>query len=143
MDDGPIEPSAERPGDHGPVQAEMFFGLPTDNAAPAIARAYLVEHAGSLPGALIDDALLLVSELVSNAVQHGQPEIVLRIRRNPPGIGVSVQDRGQGQVVQSSGELNPHAPRGRGLRIVDTVSSAWGVQPAVPPPGKIVWFELD
>lgn len=138
-----IDPDAERSDGHGPAPAEFVFGLPADTTAPAIARGLLVEYALSLPAGLIQDALLLVSELVSNAVQHGQPEIVLRIRRRPPGIGVSVQDRGPGQVVRPSGQLDPRATRGRGLRIVEAVSSAWGVEPAVPPPGKIVWFELD
>jgi anti-sigma regulatory factor (Ser/Thr protein kinase) len=137
-----IDPDAGRSGDHGTDPAEIVFGLRADAAAPAIARGLLVEHAGSLPAGLIEDALLLVSELVTNAVQHGKPQIVLRIRPSPPGIGVSVQDRGDGQVTRPNGELDPRASRGRGLRIVDSVSSAWGVEPAVPPPGKVVWFEL-
>jgi hypothetical protein len=103
MRDEPIDPGTARSGGHGPAPAEIVYGLPADAAAPAIARAVLVEHAGSLPAGLIEDALLLVSELVTNAVQHGQPEILLSIRRRPPGIGVSVQDRGRGRSRRRAG----------------------------------------
>lgn len=125
---------------HG--EGPLVYALPADRAAPAIARRHLAKYASGLPAQLVDDALVLVSELVTNAVEHGRPEIVLTIRRSPPGIGVSVQDGGGGLPAPVQGVPGPSDPRGRGLRIVDALSSAWGVEPADPPPGKIVWFEI-
>ena len=108
-----------------------------------MARRYLSEHADGLPEKLIDDALLMVSELVTNAVQHGRPDIVLMVRPNPPGIGVSVRDGGAALPVPPTGAPDPADQRGRGLHMVESLSSSWGVEPADPPPGKVVWFELD
>jgi anti-sigma regulatory factor (Ser/Thr protein kinase) len=137
-----IEPEAATHRGTEPRPADLVVTLPADVAAPALARRHLSVHAEGVPKALINDALLLVSELVGNAVQHGQPDIILRIRRAPPGIGVSVQDRGSEQPVLPTEAPDMNAKSGRGLRIVDALSSSWGVEPADPPPGKIVWFEL-
>lgn len=113
--------------------------LPADAQAPAIARRQVSDHAVELPGAVVDDAMLLVSELVTNAVRHGEPHIVLRLRPHPPGIGVSVQDGGQ-ELPELPDEPDESRPGGRGLRIVDTLATEWGIEPASP--GKVVWFEL-
>jgi anti-sigma regulatory factor (Ser/Thr protein kinase) len=131
------------PRSDGPESPAIVFTLPADVAAPAIARQHLTDYSGGMPAQLIDDALLLVSELVTNAVEHGRPEIVLTIRPSPPGIGVSVRDSGQGRPVRPNSKPSSTETRGRGLRIVDTLSSAWGVEAADPPPGKVVWFELE
>ena len=143
MDGQSVRPGSARSGDLRPVPAQTVFALPADSAAPATARRRLGEHAEGLPQQLIDDALLLVSELVTNAVQHGQPDIVLTIRPNPPGIGVSVRDGGAEEPVPPTDEPDPLDLHGRGLHIVDALSSSWGVEPVEPPPGKIVWFELE
>jgi serine/threonine-protein kinase RsbW len=81
--------------------------------------------------------------LVSNAVRHGRPEITLRVSLDPPLIGVSVHD--DGATVPSTEVQRPESsdPSGRGLYLVDRVSSDWGVTPNDPPPGKTIWFRLD
>lgn len=118
-----------------------LVSLPPGVDAPAVARQWVSDNARGLPPALLDDALLLVSELVSNAVRHGLPEIRLQLRMAPPGVGVAVTD--QGDVVSPAAVLpDPHQPSGRGLAIVAALASAWGVIPNQPPPGKTVWFEL-
>ena len=90
---------------------------------------------------LVETALLLVSEVVTNAVVHGDGRPVLDIDVGPDVLRVTVTD--------DSPELprlqldNPLlAPGGRGLHLVDTLSSRWGTDPRVPS-GKAVWFELD
>ena len=137
------DPGGATPRDGEVSSAEVLFALPADSGAPSIARRCLVERAIDIPQGLIDDALLLVSELVANAVEHGQPDIVLRIRSRPPRIGVSVQDGGRGRLTYPTGLADPGATRGRGLRIVDALSASWGVEAADPLPGKVVWFELE
>ena len=138
-----IDPMARNPDNVPVVGTEIMLALPSDAGAPALARAYLAEHADGLPDELIDDALLLVSELVTNAVQHGRPDIILRIRKHPPGIGVSVQDEGEELLARHTGAPDLQALGGRGLLLVDALASEWGVEPAEPPPGKIVWLQVE
>lgn len=123
-------------------QRGIVVDLPHTSAAPAMARTHLNKHAAYLPPDLLEDALLLVSELVTNAVLHGQADVVLRVRADPPGIRVSVHDAGNGWPELRGPDSNHHAVGGRGLRIVDAVASSWGVEPSDPLPGKVVWFEL-
>jgi anti-sigma regulatory factor (Ser/Thr protein kinase) len=117
--------------------------LPADVNAPQLARSYIEAHAGGLDDRVRDDALLLVSELVTNAVDHGHEEITLYLRVHPPGIGVAVEDEGAASPPVTVVAPEPGAASGRGLLIVDTLASTWGVTPHDPPPGKTVWFELD
>ena len=84
-----------------------------------------------------------MSELVSNAVRHGQPEITLKVSLDPPLIGVSVHDDGRSRADPAVERPGPAEPTGRGLFLVDRVSSDWGVTPSDPPPGKTVWFRID
>lgn len=111
--------------------------------APHLARSFVEAHARGLDDQLLDDALLLVSELVTNAVDHGHEAITLYLRVHPPGIGVGVKD--EGAAFPSIAIVAPKVgtASGRGLLIVDTVASSWGITPENPPPGKTVWFELN
>jgi serine/threonine-protein kinase RsbW len=91
-----------------------------------------------------DTAVLLVSELVTNAVLHGGPHAptatiglavdVLRDR-----IRVEVDDAGSNRPVLGDGR--PDRPGGRGLMLVQAMASRWGCDPAGV--GKTVWFEVD
>lgn len=129
-------------GGGGRIPVEVVRALPADAGAAGIARRCLAEYCVGLPGELIDDAVLLVSELVTNAVQHARPEITLRMWRRAGGLGASVQDCGD-RLRLPAGVPDLRAARGRGLRIVAALSSAWGEQPTAQPPGKIIWFEID
>ncbi|HTZ44475.1 MAG TPA: ATP-binding protein [Jatrophihabitans sp.] len=120
----------------------VLIELPAEPSAVAIARAFVTEHAGTLDPVLRQDAELLVSELVSNAVLHGQPSISLRVRTDPPGIGIEVHDEGPGMPALPSEEPSADRSSGRGLRMVAALASAWGIQSADGGPGKIVWFTL-
>ena len=91
---------------------------------------------------MLDDARLLVSELVGNAVRHGRDEIVLRLRPHPPGIGVAVTDHGDDMPTLPDGRPDPTVPSGRGLLIVATLASRWGVEKDESGVGKTVWFDL-
>jgi anti-sigma regulatory factor (Ser/Thr protein kinase) len=120
----------------------VLVELPADPVAIQIARQFVSEHGKALSPELMGDAELLVSELVTNAIRHGRPAITLRIRLDPPGIGVEVRDEGPGEPVVPLEEPSSSQPSGRGLRLVDAVASSWGVRRAENPPGKIVWFTL-
>lgn len=124
------------------MSERLRLSLPPNNEAPAIARNFVVDRASGLPADVVDDAELLVSELVSNAVLHGSPVITLCVDLGPPCIGVGVRDEGEGVPPTAVEPPPPWRPRGRGLMIVDRLSESWGVTVSEPPPGKTVWFEL-
>lgn len=114
--------------------------LPADVTAPRQAREFLAEACcGSHEADVVEEAQLLVSELVTNAVRYGAPPIELQVR-------CAGGDRLQVRVRDSE----PRAPRprkagedaegGRGLLLVDLVSDDWGHEDDAD--GKAVWFTL-
>ncbi|SDJ30718.1 Histidine kinase-like ATPase domain-containing protein [Frankineae bacterium MT45] len=119
----------------------VTISLPQTSDAPAVARAFVATHVARLAPSLVDDAELLVSELVTNALVHGRPAITVQIAASETGLTLSVSDAGD-PIPQSRAAAHPGLPNGRGLLIVDSVAADWGVIPAVPLPGKTVWFEL-
>jgi hypothetical protein len=86
-----------------------------------------------------ESAVLLVSELVTNAVLHTRtgPEITLRL--NEDRLWVGVHDGSP--VTPAPKRYGPNAATGRGLQLVEQVAARWGVERDVS--GKVVWFELD
>jgi anti-sigma regulatory factor (Ser/Thr protein kinase) len=128
------------PGRDDPDEHFETLSVPTNATAPAVARTYLTEHAAWLSAGQLDDALLLVTELVTNAIRYGEPDITLQLRAQPPEVGIGVHDRGRAMPHMADPAANE--PGGRGLIIVDAVAQQWGVTPAQPPPGKTVWFTL-
>lgn len=110
--------------------------------APARARAWIAELATDLPEELVDDAMLVASELVTNAVRYGRPEITVGMARTNRGLRIEVGD--QGDALPLMAPMVPEANRtgGRGLLIVASTASDWGISTHNPPPGKTVWVEL-
>jgi hypothetical protein len=83
-------------------------------------------------------AVLLLSELVSNVVQHALTHFSMCADLGPFRLRVEVAD-GSGELPVV---LNPahDAPTGRGMLLVDQMATDWGAEPI--PDGKLVWFEL-
>ena len=121
---------------------ETTLPLPSDANAPALARSFVADHLAWLGPDQLDDALILVSELVTNAVRYGRPEIILRLRNEPPSVSVEVSDQGPRLPQVADVPPQPQDESGRGLLIVDALANRWGIDPDRPPPGKTVWFEL-
>lgn len=89
---------------------------------------------------VVDVAVLLVSEVVTNALLHGRSRPRLTVTPLAGGgLYVGVGDENSRVPVMRKDD--PDAQDGRGLRLLDMLSSRWGVRP--DPPGKVVWFELD
>ncbi|MFI6662576.1 ATP-binding protein [Streptomyces sp. NPDC050523] len=86
-----------------------------------------------------DDVVLLVSELVTNVLQHtGVRVFGLRLRRHNEFLGVEVRDPSRGlPCLMPLAEL---ADEGWGLYMVDRLADRWGVD--LLPRGKTVWFEM-
>jgi anti-sigma regulatory factor (Ser/Thr protein kinase) len=114
--------------------------LGRDLKSATAARQWFMDGFGALIGAAqADDAQLIISELVTNALRHGLGEVVLRVTLDAEGsLNVAVTDSGDGQPMM----LRPDPTRigGVGLRVVDTLGSAWGVAPF--PGGKTVWAKV-
>lgn len=99
--------------------------LPADLSALEVARGAV---RAATNGVSVDAsaAELVVSELVSNAVRHGEPPVQLRVEGSPEAeLTITVSDAGSGRPVLRSPE--PGAPGGRGLLLVDAMSERWGV----------------
>lgn len=123
--------------------ATVVIALPSDASAAAIARQFVEDNRDHIRPDLVEDAQLLVSEVVTNAVRHGRGEITLVVRVDEPSIGVAVADSGDELPAKPQDAPPPSQTSGRGLMIVDALASAWGVTPNPDPaPGKVVWFEL-
>ncbi|WP_309225697.1 ATP-binding protein [Quadrisphaera sp. INWT6] len=114
--------------------------LPMDAAAPARSRAFLAQaHCHHHAASVLDEAQLLVSELVTNAVRHGSPPITTEVGcRGQAGLHVRVTDGATSEPLVRTPAVDDVG--GRGMLLVDLLSSAWGVEPGST--GKAVWFEL-
>jgi anti-sigma regulatory factor (Ser/Thr protein kinase) len=121
--------------------ARMSTNLPFGSDAPSIARGHLRSFIKNLPAASRDSAALMVSELVTNAFVHGEPDITLQLSVEGGHLSVAVGDFGEGRVTQAA--PSPRESSGRGLVLVDALSARWGVTRTSGHPGKQVWFELD
>jgi anti-sigma regulatory factor (Ser/Thr protein kinase) len=89
-----------------------------------------------------DAAVLLASELVTNAVLHARTPLTITVMRGQGSIRVEVRD--SHPALPEPRRYNVDLATGRGLRLMETLASAWGVLkvPHADRPGKIVWFEL-
>jgi len=115
--------------------------LPTDPQAAKMARDFLSDICcGRHEAGVLDEAQLLVSELVGNAVRHGAPPIEVEVRcAGGQALQIRVRDAAEGHPLpRQAGELDEG---GRGLALVDLISDAWGIEREAP--GKTVWFRLD
>lgn len=86
----------------------------------------------------IDVVVLLVSELVTNAVLHAGSEVDLSVRLLPDVVRVEVVDTSP--VIPQPIDADEEDTSGRGLAIMDAMAAAWGIDPL--PDGKRVWFEV-
>lgn len=112
--------------------------IPYAGSSASIARDEVRRTLSSWPSDRLDDAVLLVTELVSNAVIHGQPGIELAVAPTERGVRVSVTDTG----VEMPRRKPVWAGGHRGLEIVEMLSDAWGYD-ELSTGGKTVWFELS
>jgi anti-sigma regulatory factor (Ser/Thr protein kinase) len=144
-DPSPVETPSEPPhtGPSGASQEHLELELETGVGAPARARAAMHDRceAFALSTPSRQTLLLLVSELVSNAVLHADAgraaPILLTAQLGGDPLCVSVTDAGSGFTP----EPPVPAPRsgGYGLYLLDRAASRWGVDRTR---GTRVWFEL-
>jgi anti-sigma regulatory factor (Ser/Thr protein kinase) len=112
-----------------------LHGVP---AAPRIARRGLELWLREVGCTNRDDALLVVSELVTNAVVHGRGDPVVVMEYTDDRIRLEVHDEDSSPPVRR--EPGPGDPGGFGLNIVDQLSEEWGW--ATTATGKMVWCHV-
>ncbi len=110
------------------------YALPATVEGAALARDFTRAVLAGLPA--LEDALLVVTELVTNAVRHGGGKPVLRLWTGAARLRIEVSD------------ASPRLPRRRrsgadggwGLPLVERLAAEWGARRAGR--GKVVWCEL-
>jgi anti-sigma regulatory factor (Ser/Thr protein kinase) len=91
-------------------------------------------------GGNAETTVLLVSELVTNALRYGQQPMRMIARRADGAVRVEIYDSRTGEAPRVA-HADPEAVSGRGMVIVDALASRWGWSEFGG--SKQVWFELD
>ena len=119
----------------------LEHALPKNRDAPAIAREAIRRLDGQVPPDVVEDATLLVSELVTNGVKYGgEGELRLEIDVEPDRLRAEIVDQGSGFEPQTreNREMGLSDEGGWGLHLVETLADDWGVHEG----STHVWFEL-
>jgi anti-sigma regulatory factor (Ser/Thr protein kinase)/anti-anti-sigma regulatory factor len=135
---------AEAAIDSRPPVVRVRVQLPYDRSAAASARRLVRDLC---PKWQVDDTIrdttqFVAGELVANAVRHACTGAELTLERGPRRLRVAVRDASPvGFPGADGGATGPFEPeRGRGLQLVDSLTTAWGV--SVQPDGNTVWAEI-
>jgi anti-sigma regulatory factor (Ser/Thr protein kinase) len=123
------------------MRLELHLERTPDSAAEA--RRALADVADQVSARRLEDARLLVSELVTNAVRHaglGDDQVIsLTVSSLADGLRIEVRDPGRGFDLTEP-EPDPGRPSGWGLYLVSELSDRWGIDRSRD---TRVWFELD
>jgi anti-sigma regulatory factor (Ser/Thr protein kinase) len=123
-------------------EAKLLFQ--PDASAPAMGRRVLESLSDTLTPSALDDARLLLTELLTNAIQHAHlsdnDRISVSVRREPLGVVlVEVSDPGDGLPPPDA--RPPGSGNGWGFILLDRLADEWGIEP-VPDGGTRAWFRL-
>ena len=126
--------------DDGASAARLW--LPVSSRAAKLARQHVAAIGAAWPDDLRDIAVLLTSELVTNALRYSNGAICLTVQQTTDAVRIGVQDANPAtpQVIT---RRDATSERRRGMLLVDRLATRWGHTPSAVPPGKTVWFELD
>jgi anti-sigma regulatory factor (Ser/Thr protein kinase) len=106
-------------------------------------QTWFISGAATMGHGLVDDAVLLTSELVTNAVVHAGTPVEVTCKLTGGGVEVVVSDGHPARLVPEPPE-NEHIPAertsGRGLLLPAALASAWGV--TYGQAAKAVWFRI-
>ncbi|MFD9566332.1 ATP-binding protein [Streptomyces sp. NPDC059994] len=129
-----------------PRPKDVEWPLPRTPRSVGHARALLAEQARAwkVPDELTETAVLLLSELMTNAVRHAHvplgQAVVARCVLGGDIFRVEVIDANV--ALPCPRPAGPDDGSGRGLALVEALSDAWGANPRPYGTGKTVWFEL-
>jgi anti-sigma regulatory factor (Ser/Thr protein kinase) len=103
----------------------------------ATVRAWATRVLRDLPADQQLDVLMVVDELTSNALRHGEPPRQIRLLRLPGRLGIEVDDT----CLDPACPRPPSATGGHGLKLVTAMTTSWGQRQRAT--GKTVWAEID
>ena len=132
----------DEPVPHGAHAAT--YSVDRDPRAVAPARHFLLSilEAWGVDADTVGDAVLCLSELVTNAIIHTDAGCELRVVLDRGVLTTTVRDGGSAVVVDPSNvTVDPLAVHGRGLQLVDALSTRWGSE--LDAVGMTVWFVLE
>ncbi|HVW32682.1 MAG TPA: ATP-binding protein [Acidimicrobiia bacterium] len=123
-----------------PLVEDSIF-LPPDPTSPRKIRRFMTEALGGagFDAELVDTAVLLASELTTNAVLHARSDIGVTIKVLDGCLRVEVAD--ENPRLPTATFVSGDALSGRGLNLVQSAAGSWGIESRDS--GKVVWFELD
>ena len=111
-----------------------------DLRSPIEARRFVARTLTPLLGREdVETAMLVTSELVTNAALHAGTECEIELRGTPGGLVIKVSDFDK-QVWLKGNAFGAEMTTGRGLRMLEVLSRRWGIEPWAQ--GKTVWCEL-
>ncbi|WP_053757630.1 ATP-binding protein [Streptomyces sp. AS58] len=153
----PQPPGGERPGRlpgpsgpdplaSGDLRRPHTFVLPAAPESVAAARASVraTLSAWHIDIDVVDSALVVLSELVTNAVTHSASErIVCRLHGTADRLRIEVEDQSRGASLPAPRHAGPDDQSGRGLLLVEALCSDWGVRETPQRSGRVVWAELS
>ena len=123
-----------------PAEIEAVLDLPQALTSASTARRFVTQKVTEWNlETILDDALLVASELAANAVTHAESPCRIRLSLNPVALRIDVIDTGEGTPEPRPASFTEE--HGRGLHLVAALTSAWGLE-FVPGEGKLVWAEL-
>jgi anti-sigma regulatory factor (Ser/Thr protein kinase) len=137
----------ERTGRHGGDGAAREGGalevsLPLDARAPSAARIVVGRLRGRVSALVLEDARLVVSELVTNSVRHSRASagavVAVRVELTETMVRLEVEDPGRGGLIAPR---DPDLGGGFGLNLVQGLSERWGLE-RVAAGGTRVWARL-
>src|SRR4051812_49749366 len=115
------------------------MALSIDERSVATARRLLLAALDGREDPAVDDAVLMISELVTNAVRHTRTILLVLVTIEDHTLHVDVTD--DNPTLPAPPNPEHDATGGRGLRIVDALATRWGITPTKE--GKTVWFEMQ
>ncbi|MGW2635813.1 ATP-binding protein [Streptomyces sp. NPDC001348] len=141
---GPEGPDRLASGAEPPDRTHAF-ALASIPASVARARACVRKAlaARGIDEDVSESAVLITSELVTNALTHSAGErIVCRLHISPERLRIEVQDDNRGPSRPAPRQPGPEDQSGRGLLLVEALSTDWGVAGVPHRYGRVVWAEL-
>lgn len=128
----------------GPVSMSLPFTAASAGEVRRALEGWLTHH-GYADG-VVDDARLVVTELIGNAIRHASPlpngTLLVRWRLEGGRLLLTVCDGG-GATVPTRIKSGPDAVGGRGLAIVEALSASWWVERTLQACAVHVWIDVD
>ena len=116
----------------------------TPQAAPVARRFVRHELEHAITAELLEDVLLMTTEMVTNVVLHARTDVHLGVTHDGVNVLVTVQDHntdGPAERAKNAAE-GRLAENGRGMLIIDTLADDFGWRRLPTGEGKVMWFAI-